>query len=131
MSCDFSVSILREPSEGGIFSIQERELGSKVIVSPSSLSHTDPSLLGRVSKLKGIINKDNNPPPMMEKVNGGGEIKISASWGGDEDTEVHIGASGNIRDESGNYVKVDASQEVSDGKLGKGSANVAAGHEEK
>ena len=66
----------------------------------------------------------------MSRIDGGGEVRISAEWGGDEGLDIHIGASGKIHDDEGSYVKIDVSQEISKGDLGRGTASIAAGHEE-
>jgi len=54
----------------------------------------------------------------MEKGSGGSETKISGTWNENEDTNVLVGASGNIRAKRGNSHKVDAYKKISDGNLG-------------
>ena len=111
MSFYFSDSYLTKCYETDLLLAQENQPDTKSLTSPPNLL-----ILKKISKIRGGINNDTRLSPMMEKGRGGGEIKISASWGGDKDTEVQIGASGNIEDESGNYAKVGISQEISDGK---------------
>lgn len=70
------------------------------------------------------IARNNGIAPI--EIGGTVEVKVEATWGGQQGPTINVGASGEIRDDNGNYGKAEIKQD----STGQGSATITAGHTE-